>query len=154
MNGHLDTVNLASMNGHHGLTVKHLTVDRNCDPAVRNNKNATPLHIAALNGHYDVVRFLISELNCVPNIQDWKDINRTPLHLAAENGHLHIVKYLIEERRCNPSCQDTDKVTPLFLASMNGHLDTVKYLTVDRNCDPAVRNQMLPLFTLLKQRSL
>ena len=37
---------LASRNGHLNI-VKYLTVERNCDPAVRDHENGTPLHFTA-----------------------------------------------------------------------------------------------------------
>ena len=121
--------------------MKYLTIEKQCDPsASRNSNNDTPIHLASLNGHLEVVRFFISELNCNPNITGRHD--ETPLHSAASHGHLHIVKYLIEEQNCNLSCKDEDDDTPLHAASRNGHLDVVKYLVLEKNCNPRVHRNI------------
>ena len=41
-------------------------------------ENNTPLHIAALKGHIDIVRFFITDLKCSPNIPGFH--GRHPLH--------------------------------------------------------------------------
>lgn len=54
----------------------------------------TPLHLACIKGHKDIVEFLIREqadLNCT-------DIElNTPLHYAAQYGHLDIVTMLLRK---------------------------------------------------------
>ena len=60
---------------------------------------ATPLYIAAQNGHEAVVRALI-ELGA--DINKAKDDGWTPLFIAAEKGHETVVRALIE---MNNVCQ-------------------------------------------------
>ena len=55
------------------------------------NTGFTPLHSAALRGHFEVWKFL-----CL-NPEEKKPKNEegfTPLHLADENGHLDVCKFL------------------------------------------------------------
>ncbi len=66
------------------------------------DKNA--LHLAARNGHIDVVKILI-EQGVDMNEQD-KD-RRNALHLAAHNGHRAVVKLLIKNG-CSLDRQDKD----------------------------------------------
>ena len=56
--------------------------------------NDWSLHIAAINGHIDVVRALLEHgVEVDPLDQDTE--NETPLHDAAEKGYAHIVKELL-----------------------------------------------------------
>ncbi|KAL7180438.1 hypothetical protein ACSBR1_043607 [Camellia fascicularis] len=48
------------------------------------NENQTPLHIAALRGHFDFTKVLLNSL-----------LN-SPLHLASFEGHFNIVRQLLE----------------------------------------------------------
>jgi ankyrin repeat protein len=58
-------------------------------------EGSTPLHLAAQNGHLDVVEFLVeqqAEVNA-KETDGW-----TPLYLAAHNGHFDVVKFLVEQQ--------------------------------------------------------
>ncbi|KAM7515730.1 hypothetical protein LguiA_005313 [Lonicera macranthoides] len=71
------------------------------------SKGVTPLHLAAANGHLEVVRHLILDQNQNQNhlqggsgtfsflIKD--DEGNTPLHMAADNGHKQVVKLFISK---------------------------------------------------------
>ena len=65
-----------------------------CDPNDRNREGYKPLHIAALNGRADIVKFLLS-IGCHSDAKDHH--GKTPLHLASGQGHLEVVKYLVAE---------------------------------------------------------
>ena len=95
-----------------------------------------PIHLAAMYGHLDLVKYFIEERICKPDLLKCDD-HITPLHLAASYGHVHIVKYLVEECKCDLMCKtSTDSITdfylngatPLHLAVRFGHLFTVKYI--------------------------
>ena len=55
---------------------------------------STPLFIAALEGHLEVVRFLVE--SGANKDQGLTDDGRTALFIAAENGHLEVVRFLVE----------------------------------------------------------
>ena len=95
----------------------------------------TPTHVAALKGHINIVKYLIEECRCDPNLPGGVQ-GRAPLFQAAQEGHLSIVKFLIIKCGCDPASRDIDQTTPLHLAAKNGHLSTVKYLCEERKCDP------------------
>ncbi|OCL13864.1 hypothetical protein AOQ84DRAFT_371803 [Glonium stellatum] len=62
-----------------------------------------PLQKASLNGHADIVEFLIDQrcrTDCESNDRD------TPLIDAVENGHLAVVKLLLTKARVNPHHQN------------------------------------------------
>ena len=84
----------------------------------------TPLYLAILKGHLDIVKYLISQganINCKDNA------NGTPLHFASHQGNLSLVKFLISQG-ANIECQSNENYTPLHLATLKGHINIVKYL--------------------------
>ena len=76
--------------------------------------NFTPLHLAAMEGHIEIVKFLTVEKNCDPISETIKEI--TVLHGAALRGHLEIVKFLIEELKCPPDITGYLNIIPLQMA--------------------------------------
>ena len=54
---------------------------------------ATPLYIAAQNGHLDVVHHLV-EVGA--DKDQAKNQGATPVHIAGQNGHLDVVHHLVE----------------------------------------------------------
>ncbi|VDD84925.1 unnamed protein product [Enterobius vermicularis] len=62
---------------------------RNCAHPV-----TTSLHIAALNGHENLVEYLVDS---EANICAKDETQKTPLHLASLGGHENIVKYLTDK---------------------------------------------------------
>ena len=72
-----------------------MLLDKRASTNIKDNNGFTPLHIAAQNGHLQVVEFLLEKQAYV----DEKDYNgSTPLHTAAENGHLPIGKIVNSQR--------------------------------------------------------
>ena len=114
---------------------KHLVTENNCSVDCC---GYSTLHSAASNDHLAVVKYLISELGCDPQITD-KNGN-TPLHYACLNGHLDITKYLISDCNCNSQCSTNYGSTPVHFACQNGHLEVAKYLINEQNCNPEQGN--------------
>jgi ankyrin repeat protein len=54
--------------------------------------NRNGLHIAALRGHFDVVKVLVN--NSI-QVNAYDSDGNTALHFAAENGHRDIIVFLI-----------------------------------------------------------
>ena len=54
---------------------------------------ATPLYIAAEEGHREVVQLLVKKGTNV----DQSNNNGPPLYIAAQKGHLRVVQYLIQK---------------------------------------------------------
>ena len=78
-----------------------MLLDRKCDiclsASLGGNNDVTPLHVAAQNGHLDVVRLLVAAGATVNAAMSSHGIlGITPLHLAVEAGHLDVMDVLIE----------------------------------------------------------
>ena len=102
----------------------------------RDINNDTPLHIAALNGQLEIVRYYLEELKCDPNITGFN--GRIPLHHACQNGHLNVIKYLTEVHNCDTMSRDIDNNVPLHIAALNGQLKTVQYFLEELKWDPNI----------------
>ncbi|PTQ41193.1 hypothetical protein MARPO_0035s0005 [Marchantia polymorpha] len=96
--------------------------------------NETPLMLACLYGHEDVVKLLLEHK---ADVMVYSESGRNCLHYAAESGHSEVSSLLIQEfpqlrdstirgaAKCPPN--DCGK-TALMLASQSGHHDVVKSL--------------------------
>ncbi|GMH17583.1 hypothetical protein Nepgr_019424 [Nepenthes gracilis] len=86
----------------------------------------SPLHIAALLGHSDVARSLLSHR---PELATELDaLGRAPLHLASAKGRVSVVRELL---RVDPSVcvlRSKDGKAPLHLAVMKGRIEAVREL--------------------------
>ncbi|KAF6801170.1 ankyrin repeat protein [Colletotrichum sojae] len=90
----------------------------------RDREMQRPLHLAARNGHTDMVAFLL-EQGAEMNTKD--SSGYTPLHVAANRGHTEMVAYLIEQK-AEMEARDFHSQTPLHLAAAEGNTETVVYL--------------------------
>ena len=102
---------------------------RKLDPV--DMSGATPLMLAAQNGHVQALRHLL-ELGADARIRD--DRGRAALHYAAERGKTCIVRELIA-RGADWQCVDSLGDTALHLAVANGHSAVVELL-LDSGASP------------------
>ena len=98
---------------------------------------ATPLMLAAQNGHVQVLRHLL-ELGADAEIRDGR--GRAALHYAAERGKTCIVRELIA-RGADWQCADSFGDTALHLAAANGHSVVVELL-LDAGAPPNVHDSV------------
>ena len=88
---------------------------------------ATPLHIAAFNGHFEIVKYLVS--NRADNKENEEDSNATPLHLASQKAHIEVVKFLVSKgAEIDIQSKAKNDWTPLHYAAWKGHFEIVKFL--------------------------
>ena len=85
---------------------------------IRNTWRNEALRFASLNGHLDIIKFLVSEGANIHTNNDY------PLRWASRFGHLDIVKFLVSKGANIHVLYDW----ALRWASANGHLDVVKFL--------------------------
>ena len=98
----------------------------------------TPLHVACLYGHADLVRALLAK-NANPRVTDGD--GGTPLHDASAGGHMAIVQMLVDSVKASVeeddssaavasfvNARDGDGETPLHLATRGEHEHVVRFL--------------------------
>ncbi len=135
--------NTLSPEGQHGLflalqeesleVVKILVNWPKTDVNALNPKDESPLMLASLKGHLDIVEKLISK---------GADINKTgwtPLHYAASTGQLAIITLLLENS-AYIDAESPNGTTPLMMAAMYGNQASVKLL-LQEGADPQLTNQ-------------
>jgi len=104
----------------------------------RSNDGSTPLHHAAMLGHYKMCSTILKNVcgDKAVGAKDFKDedINpknkdmSTPLHHAAKKGHLKICTLIINQvRDKNP--RDINGITPLHMAANEGHLEVCQLIS-------------------------
>ena len=106
----------------------------------------TPLHYACYYGHVHIVKHLINNLLCDPNMKTFCS-RLTPLHITcmaacSENTSLKIAKFLTAEVACNCNSQTLSGDSPLMVL-LNSHSDwnkLVHYLVNDCLCALHLRN--------------
>ena len=69
----------------------------------------TLLHLAVMNGFYDVAALL---LRAGANVNDSSKLHKTPLHFACQQGSLDLVRLLVEHKS-NPNAIDLFGMNPL-----------------------------------------
>lgn len=84
----------------------------------------TPLHVAAIKGHRDVV-MLLAEYGSDLEFQDAE--GHTPLHLAVESGSIEMVEVLIN-RGAHVNAMTKNGATPLYISTLTGCDDISKLL--------------------------
>ena len=128
-----DTFNfllIAAAAGGHTQTVRNLLADR--DPTrdsidgILPNK-ATPLMLAAQNGHLEIVTALIAAGAASAAVNQSMSNGQTALMSAAQNGHAEIVRALIAAG-ADANQAMPDGRTALMLAAQKGHLEIVAAL--------------------------
>ena len=101
---------------------------------IRTVKDESPLMIAALKGHLELVKKLIDR---------GADINKTgwaPLHYAATTGQLAIMQLLLDQN-AYIDAESPNGTTPLMMAAHYGTPEAVKLLLA-AGADPSLKNQL------------
>ncbi|XP_068812341.1 ankyrin repeat domain-containing protein 27 isoform X5 [Struthio camelus] len=91
---------------------------------VSNQDGFTPLHMAALHGHSELVSLLLKN---GANISAKNAKHAVPLHLACQKGHFQVVKCLMDYN-AKQNKKDMYGNTPLIYACLNGQYETAALL--------------------------
>lgn len=101
---------------------------------IRTAKDESPLMMASLKGHAEMVRKLIAR-DADVNKPGW-----TPLHYAATSGHLAIMELLLEHHAFIDA-ESPNGTTPLMMAAHYGTPAAVKLL-LEAGADVRMKNQL------------
>ena len=123
----LDTPLIVAIRARHLDNVKKLCDDMTV--GMKNNKDQTPLHIAADLGFYEIVEFLIeagANQYCIDNV------GNTPLHNAVIKKHKECVRLLLD---CDSDimARNFENQSPYSLST--GEIATIMKIYLDRNSD-------------------
>ena len=96
----------------------------------------TSVHLAALNGHLPIVKYLqetdLSEKLVHKLLNHFGEM---PFHSACRTGKMNTVQYFIEECEMSVNTKSKFGATPLHYAAFGGHLDIAEYLVNKSNFD-------------------
>ncbi|MBX3660617.1 MAG: ankyrin repeat domain-containing protein [Ramlibacter sp.] len=101
---------------------------------IRTAQDESPLMMASLKGHRDLVKQLIAR-DADVNKPGW-----TPLHYAATRSQLEIMNLLLEHS-AYIDAESPNGTTPLMMAAHYGSVSAVKLL-LEAGADPLLKNQI------------
>ena len=131
-------LHIAAMSGEIDIVEKILTSLYGLIPNQTDNRGRTPLHFAAINGHFEVFKLIWKyhaekkHKNKKKNPQDHMEL--TPLHFAAQMGHVEICKFIFTRLKCIGSTKRLG-LTPLHFAAEHGHLEVCRLFINDQKCE-------------------
>lgn len=112
-----------------------LLLDYSADPWTRNEQNENCLHLAAHNGHKEIIAEILSKSTNDLFAQDFED--ETAFHLAARKGYVGVLNKLFQyctkqNRATLLEKTDVDENTVLHCAVISGDYMTVKECLTQR----------------------
>ena len=120
-----------------------LLSDFHLDPSsVLDDQGNKPIHIAALQGHKQIVTLLVKKFKCPVDVKN--KYKQTPLHMACSRGHLDVSKVLVSECVLEGdkrfyNALDKNNSTPLDLLIKRGDAKAVHILSIEYGLKPRVR---------------
>ena len=99
----------------------------------RTDSGDTPLTLAAINEHDNIVHALLSDYNCEVYAKD-KDSYSALLHLSCARGYVGIVRTILNGHKSNVNARTDSGATSLMLAIEHGHDNVVHALLSDPQC--------------------
>lgn len=97
---------------------------RKSDVGKRGITGITPLHCAAQQGHFEIVKLLINE---AADVNAFEIAKVTPLHCAAHRGFSDIVAILLDSK-ADPNSRNKWGQSAMHLAAIAGHIEILEIL--------------------------
>jgi ankyrin repeat protein len=115
---------------------------------IRNNHEDTVVHTAALHGHLEIIKIVVSKIfdgfsSSLEAYLTALNVNGdTCFHIACRSGHFNIIEYLLRDLKCSYFLEqiDGDGNTPLHIAAASGQLSIVECLLA-HNADLNAKNK-------------
>jgi ankyrin repeat protein len=101
----------------------------------RGGGEVTPMHVAARNGHTDILSILLEH---DADLHGRGKYDWTPLHRASGRGKLEGAQLLLD-RGADIEAQDNEDWTPLFSAVIGGHVELARML-IERGAEINARD--------------
>ncbi|XP_046547545.1 serine/threonine-protein phosphatase 6 regulatory ankyrin repeat subunit A-like, partial [Haliotis rubra] len=130
------SVMLAAEKGH--SAVFDSLVREGADVSLVDDDGDNILHVACIEGHVDVVKYVLSQK--VADINSRGQYGRNPVMLAAEKGHRAVFDLLVREG-ADVSLLNDNRNNILHEACIGGHVDMVKYVLSQKVPDINSRGQ-------------
>lgn len=108
-------------------------VDHLIDLNATSKTGATPIIMAAVKGHTEVVRHLLNDSRVNPNIVGLR--GRGALHGSCLHGHLSSVLLLLQDERVDVNQVDHEGRTPLLDAAKKGYKRIVETILLSSRLD-------------------
>lgn len=105
-----------------------LLLEFGADVEKTNNQGCTPLILASIKGHYEIVQQLVSSGSLLSQTDTQK---RCALVHAALNGHGQVVKYLLASDWNHDSTLSNSSKQALVAAASRGHSAVVEDLLIN-----------------------
>ncbi|GMG09336.1 ankyrin repeat-containing domain protein [Aspergillus flavus] len=121
----------AAANGN-ASTVREL-LEQELNVNARDCDGQTPLHLAARNGHQEVVKVPISQHDV--DLNAWEPSHHTPLMCAVMSGATEVVGLLLGTKGVEVDTTSHTQRPLLQLAIEGGHIDTIQRLLQDSRLD-------------------
>ena len=112
--------------------VKYFKIDLNAkfiEAREESAKDSAPLHIAAKEGHIDILHYLIKK-KCKLEIKT-RSFGRTALHYTVLDHHIPCLNLLLS-KKVNPDPKDIFGNTPCHYAAEDGAVDILNILCTTR----------------------
>uniref|UniRef100_A0A336MJP7 CSON002080 protein n=1 Tax=Culicoides sonorensis TaxID=179676 RepID=A0A336MJP7_CULSO len=138
----------AARGGELGKLVEFLETGQILDINTSNANGLNALHLAAKDGHIEIVREL---LNRGAKVDNATKKGNTALHISSLAGKLDVIQLLVQHG-ASVNVQSQNGFTPLYMAAQENHDECVKYLLA-KGANPALATEdgFTPLAVAMQQ---